>query len=241
WTGEELGLIGSTEWVEEHIHLLSQKAVAYINVDTCIKGPNLSPDASPSLMEILREVTEYIPFRNTTLLNEWIEYQEYISGELDKPKIQTLGSGTDHAPFAFFAGIPAINIEFTFDKKKYPISGYPAYHTGYETFYLVDKFIDPDFSLHKTCSQLLGVLLHAISGSTLIPYRIDELANRVQTDYKNMWKRDPNHDQFISKSDFIYDNKPLIDMLEKSIAAFVSAAKDWREMIRDLDLNNPFL
>ena len=86
WTGEEFGLIGSTEWVEEHINLLSQKAVAYINVDYCVKGPHLSPDASPALMEILREVTELVPFGNNTLLNAWIEYQEYISGKLDRPK-----------------------------------------------------------------------------------------------------------------------------------------------------------
>lgn len=85
WTAEEFGLIGSTEWVEEYINLLSLRAVAYLNVDYCVKGPHLSPDASPTLMEILREVTEYIPFRNQTLLDSWIEYQEYISGKLDRP------------------------------------------------------------------------------------------------------------------------------------------------------------
>ncbi|CAG2115287.1 unnamed protein product [Medioppia subpectinata] len=236
WTGEEMGLIGSTEWVEEHIHLLSQKAVAYINVDTCIKGPFLSPDASPTLMAILREVTQYISFRNTTLLNEWIKHQDQISGV-----VKILGSGSDQAAFAFFAGIPAINIMFKFDKKKYPISGYPAYHTGYETLYLVNKFIDPDFSLHKTCTQLLGVLLHAISGSILLPYRIDELANRVLIDYKYIYKMNANHEKFGAKYDIYGDNKPLIDMLEKSLAAFVSAANDWTEMIRHLDINNPLL
>ena len=86
WTGEEFGLIGSTEWVEQYLNILSNNAVAYINVDYCVKGPHLSPDASPALMEILREVTEYIPFANYTLLNAWVEYQEYISGKLDRPE-----------------------------------------------------------------------------------------------------------------------------------------------------------
>jgi hypothetical protein len=87
WTAEEMGLIGSCEWVEEYIHLLSQKAVAYINVDTCIMGPYLNPDVSPALMEILREVTQYIPFENSTIYNAWKEYQQsYYNQKLDKPK-----------------------------------------------------------------------------------------------------------------------------------------------------------
>ena len=36
-------------------------------------------------------------------------------------KVNTLGSGTDHAPFAFYAGIPSINIEFIYDKVNFKI------------------------------------------------------------------------------------------------------------------------
>lgn len=86
WTGEEFGLIGSTEWVEQHLNILWNNAVAYINADLCVEGPHPSPDASPALMDILRQVTEFIPFRNTTLLNAWVEHQEYLTGKLDRPK-----------------------------------------------------------------------------------------------------------------------------------------------------------
>ena len=44
-----------------------------------------------------------------------------------------MGSGTDHASFAFYANIPAIDLEFVPDEKKYPgvsSSWYPMYHTG---------------------------------------------------------------------------------------------------------------
>ncbi|EJW71237.1 hypothetical protein WUBG_17857, partial [Wuchereria bancrofti] len=33
WDAEEYGLIGSTEFVEEYANLLSQRTVAYFNVD----------------------------------------------------------------------------------------------------------------------------------------------------------------------------------------------------------------
>ena len=38
WDGEEPALLGSTEWVETHADLLSQKAVAYINGDNNGRG-----------------------------------------------------------------------------------------------------------------------------------------------------------------------------------------------------------
>lgn len=38
WGGEEAGLVGSYEWVEEHAKVLSQRAVAYLNVDLAVQG-----------------------------------------------------------------------------------------------------------------------------------------------------------------------------------------------------------
>ena len=40
WDAEEQGLIGSTEWVEENAAELKEKAVAYLNVDVAVSGPN---------------------------------------------------------------------------------------------------------------------------------------------------------------------------------------------------------
>ena len=38
WGAEEYGMIGSYEWAEEHAKVLSQRAVAYINVDSAMEG-----------------------------------------------------------------------------------------------------------------------------------------------------------------------------------------------------------
>jgi N-acetylated-alpha-linked acidic dipeptidase len=69
--------------------------------------------------------------------------------------VKTPGSGSDHAPFAFYANIPAIKLGFKHDKQIYKgLVTYPTYHTGYETFYLMDKLVDPGFKIHKTCAQV---------------------------------------------------------------------------------------
>ncbi len=41
WDAEEEGLIGSTEWVEQHAQALDH-AVAYFNVDVAVAGPDFS-------------------------------------------------------------------------------------------------------------------------------------------------------------------------------------------------------
>ena len=94
WSGEELGIIGSTEWVEELRHLLSAEAVAYLNVDSCVTGPMFRPDASPSLMEALRQATKRVPAHKTipdnflkvnqTLHQSWLEDLQEEAGQKDE-------------------------------------------------------------------------------------------------------------------------------------------------------------
>ena len=47
WAAEETNLIGSHEWVHQHIQKIMDQAVALINIDICIIGDILSPKASP--------------------------------------------------------------------------------------------------------------------------------------------------------------------------------------------------
>ena len=46
-------------------------------------------------------------------------------------------------------------MRFKDDTKKYKgVGQYPTYHTGYETFHLMDEIIDPGFKIHRTCAQV---------------------------------------------------------------------------------------
>jgi N-acetylated-alpha-linked acidic dipeptidase len=82
--------------------------------------------------------------------------------------------------------------------------------------------------------------MHAISSSNLLPFRIDELADRIQSDYENMWKDDKNRN--LSKSELTYGpNNDLIEMLETSIANFSKAAKEWKEDLKNVDIKNPYI
>lgn len=58
WDGEEYGLVGSTEWVEEYLPWLSASAVAYLNVDVGANGPNFRLSAAPLLTSLVEETRE---------------------------------------------------------------------------------------------------------------------------------------------------------------------------------------
>lgn len=61
WGAEEFGLIGSTEWAEEKAFLLSDRAVAYINVDIAVFA-NISffTRASPLLTDVIKVATNEV-------------------------------------------------------------------------------------------------------------------------------------------------------------------------------------
>lgn len=59
WDGEEYGLVGSTEWVEEYLPWLSASAVAYLNVDVGTNGPDFTLAAAPLLSRVVEEASKY--------------------------------------------------------------------------------------------------------------------------------------------------------------------------------------
>lgn len=129
WDGEEYGLIGSTEWVEEYLPWLRHTNVAYVNVDVATTGPIFKAAASPLLNKLIYEVADLIQSPNQTIPGQTI-------GDLWDKKISTMGSGSDFTAFQDFAGIPSIDMGFTTDPGA-PV--YP-YHSNYDSFYWMNTY-----------------------------------------------------------------------------------------------------
>ena len=52
WDAEEYGLVGSTEWADEHAQELDEKAVLMLNVDSAVGGHDLDAQGVPSLRDL---------------------------------------------------------------------------------------------------------------------------------------------------------------------------------------------
>jgi len=150
-------------------------------------GPILHPVASPTLGNIfypaLHDVSSPEDESESyyTFLRRWSDEED--KGEDWQPHVDPfVGAGSDHATFQFYAGIPVVDIYFGEDSKKYPgMSGYPAYHTGYETFKLVDEIYDPEWKTFKTCSQLNLRMSLQLAETSSLPLIMETYADVMES------------------------------------------------------------
>lgn len=181
WDAEEEGLIGSTEWGEEHERDLGN-AVAYFNLDVAVTGPNFSAQAVPSLKGFVREVTKQVPSpKGGTVYDVWKERQKETPSnrrqntdigspvtrgpnarvESDVP-VGDLGSGSDYSVFIQHLGVPSADMTSS--------GSYGVYHSVFDNFAWFKKFGDPTFVYEKEMAQILGLEALHMASADVLPY-----------------------------------------------------------------------
>jgi N-acetylated-alpha-linked acidic dipeptidase len=169
WDAEEQGLIGSTEWVEQHEQML-EKAVAYFNVDVAVSGPSFSAAAVPSLKEFIRQVTQAVPSPkpNQSVYDVWKSGQNQPSeNRANAPsdsdvRVGDLGSGSDFTPFLQHVGVPSTDIG----------SGgpYGVYHSVFDNYAWFTMNADPDFVYLQEMARVLGLEAIRMADADVLPY-----------------------------------------------------------------------
>lgn len=168
WDGEEYGLVGSTEWVEEYLPWLSGANVAYVNVDGGASGPHFSASAAPLLNQVLRDATHLVPSPDQSVPGQSV-------ADVWDGKISTMGSGSDFTAFQDYAGIPSVDIGFGGNGSG-PVY---HYHSNYDSFHWMSEFADPGFVYHRTMAQVLGILIGELTDVIIIPFGATEYADAL--------------------------------------------------------------
>ena len=238
WAAEEYGLMGSVEFVHHHIQKMMDRAVALINMDLCTFGDVLEPQASPILKDIFVDAIKTVP----SALDPSQTQYEFLEGWLAKggknatveEHVHILGSGSDHHEFAFFAGVPGLYYSFESDRQKYPNMGfpYPAYHTGFETFHLMDKILDPGFVFHKSCSQLGIHMLLNLAESTLLPLATKHFMAEVEKGITSLEKAGA-----VKQLEDAGFSEPY-NLLLTSIEEFKTASISWSARRNDMKMSS---
>jgi len=179
WDAEEYGLEGSTEWAEEHDAELQQKAVAYLNVDVAVNGPNYSASSVPSLWKLIRSATREIkdPKTGKTVYQQWQDRAREQRSETDddydaEARISPLGSGSDYTPFLQHLGIASTDMGFGGD--------YGVYHSAFDSFTWMSKFGDPDFTYHVAAAQLWGTMAMRLAGADGLQFDYRDYADAIR-------------------------------------------------------------
>ena len=200
WAAEEYGVIGSYEFVEDKQHKIRERMVGLLNLDTCSIGPIAVTQASPSLRDLLLNSYKnaYDLEADSSVHGSYYDYwlnwhnsDKNESEQMDLPDIPLLTPSSDHAAFNLQNGVPAIRLMFEEDTKKHKgLRGNPTYHTGYETFYLIDKLIDPEYKLHRLCVQTSTYILMEMADSLVLPYNLNQMAEAMATGLGNFKEDD---------------------------------------------------
>jgi len=188
WDGEEVGLTGSTEWGEQFGEELQKKAVAYINVDSSVSGPDFDGSAVGSLAPMLIETTHSLEDPSGVSLYEaWKNARAKKNKDSgDGPATDfvladtRIGSGSDHTVFLNYVGIPVIGLSFD--------GSYGVYHSAYDNFYWMNHFGDPGYRYHTLASNLWGVLALRLANADLLPFDFDSYAQNVRAFVKDLSK-----------------------------------------------------
>ena len=169
WDGEEYGLVGSTEWVEEYLPWLNETAIAYLNVDVGTTGPNFKAAAAPLLDQALIETTKLVLSPNQTKTGQTVY-------DLWDKHISTMGSGSDFTAFQDYAGIPCIDMGFSGGKNT-PVY---HYHSNYDSFHWMDTFGDPGFHYHVTIARIWALLAARIVETPIIQLSATDYAKGLR-------------------------------------------------------------
>ena len=218
WDAEEPGLIGSTEWVEDHKKELQEKTVAYINTDGNGRG-FFNAGGSHTLQAMVQEVASSVtdPQTNVSVKERRIASQ-LVGGGDDEFKLYALGSGSDYTPFIQHAGIASLNLGFGGENAG------GEYHTIYDTYPHYKRFKDPEFAYGIALANAAGRIVLRLANADVLPFEfqqwhttVSNYLEEVMNQTESMRKSVEKHNKLVSKNAF--------ELAADPTKAFVKPAK----------------
>ncbi|HMF92933.1 MAG TPA: transferrin receptor-like dimerization domain-containing protein [Vicinamibacterales bacterium] len=181
WDGEEQGLLGSTEWVEDLAAELKAKAAIYVNRDAGAGGLNFSGSAVHSLGPFVHELAQSIQpaGEKKTLYDGWLDRarEQAPKGDgqplLKAPPVGALGSGSDYTAFLDHIGVASMDMGLN------GTGGDGSYHSTYDNPTWFKKYIDPQFKYSVLATELTGVGLLRLVDAEILPFDYEAYGNQV--------------------------------------------------------------
>ncbi|CAF0755051.1 unnamed protein product [Adineta steineri] len=209
WGAEEYGLTGSVEYVEEYVKVLGARIISYLNVDVAVEG----------------KVPSAYDLADQTVYDKWMRIDR--NNITNEPNINYgLAAGSDYFGFVQLVGSSNIDATYTFDSTIHRnIDSYPLYHTSYEVFSMMKKFIDPDFTAHRTMGQFMGVLVLILSETPVLQLNVTRYTSALRQAMNNLKINDST----------------ILNPLRTAIDDFDKIAQDFVRRSKSMDTENPYI
>lgn len=234
WDAEEPGLIGSTEWVEDHKKEIQQKVVAYINTDGNGRG-FLGAGGSHSLQAMVGEVAGVVtdPQRGVSI-KERRSAVDMVNGGKGEFALYALGSGSDYTPFIQHAGIASLNLGFSGENAG------GEYHTIYDTYPHYKRFKDPEFAYGVALANTAGRITLRLANADMLPFEFKQwhktvsgYLDEIMKETDKMRKGVEKHNTMVEKNIFELaadPKKPFLKPKKKDAIPFLDFTPLQNEM-----------
>ncbi|MCC4614645.1 M28 family peptidase [Xanthomonas campestris pv. asclepiadis] len=211
WDGEEAGLLGSTEWAEQHADELRRKAVLYVNTDGNGRGflnaggshalqrlvngvaaDLRDPDSGVSVLERQRARARIDALAPTAKPAQKDIARQVAAGG-DVP-LKALVSGSDYSPFLQHLGLTTLDLGYGGQG-----GGSGVYHSLYDSYDYFARYIDPDFSYLPLLSQTVGRTVLRVANAPVLPQRFGDFADAV-AGYAQELKQQADNDRTAART-----------------------------------------
>ena len=215
WDAEEPGLIGSTEWVEDHLTELQEKAVAYINTDGNGRG-FIGAGGSHTLQTLVSEVADAVvdPQTGVSVKSRRMS-RNAVEGGPDSFSLSALGSGSDYTPFIQHAGIASLNLGFGGENAG------GEYHTIYDSYNHFKRFKDPEHAYGVTLAKVAGRLVLRMANAEVLPFTfqpwqetIGNYLKEVMQTADKMRETVQKHNRLVNHNDYVLASDPTKPFLK---------------------------
>ncbi|MDQ6929074.1 MAG: M28 family peptidase [Candidatus Eremiobacteraeota bacterium] len=176
WDAEEIGELGSKAYVQVHEAELRSGCVAYVNADENVSGPQFGADAAAGIAATVVNATKSVRDNAAIpVFDTWQKQENPGTAHPRKaPTVRTPGGGSDHEAFLYELGIPTAQTGF--------FGPFGAYHSAYDDLAFASEIADPEFTLHRTAAQLLGILAMRLAQSERLPYQFSAYVPVMRAD-----------------------------------------------------------
>jgi len=169
WDAEEDLLGGSTSWGKDFRDRLRKDGVAYLNVDLASGGPEFAGGATPALAEFLIEVTREVadPGGGGSVYRSWAAQSKTGDG----PEVEAIVGATDYTVFQEHIGMSCVDLSF--------VGRYGVYHSQYDNYFTVSRFVDPGFRYGTAMARLWGLATWRLADAAILPMRYSAYARDI--------------------------------------------------------------
>lgn len=223
WGAEEHGIIGSVEWVEGNLEMLTEEAVAYINLDMASMGPKFGSSASPSLKRLIVEASKSVPQAREpekSVYDDWFARSpsEHYEGE---PNIGWLGGGSDHLGFVCHAGVASAALSG---------GGSPgvSYHTARDTLTWYRQVVGDDYEPALMVARMTNAVVSRLANAPIAPLDINRVKADVAIELDRLAERFTDHaDEMNQFADSLRELDPQFEVIPKDTQHAMEYDRIW--------------